>query len=367
MRDPPATQPKSPRPGGVGGPPRSATEHSVSGSFTREVVGAEILVIDRDASVRDGMREVLSAADLNVTAVAGPAEARGLLRRRFFSVVVLDFDTPGPGGGLETAAAVRAASPTSALVVLAPRRSFDDAVAAVRAGAVDVIMKAPASVNQLAERIFEAAARSFERRQIDAVLRDVRDTYDEMLKSFMETERRSSELEERLSGRAERGDAGTDIRILVVSASADVAEALAAGAPPHYRITSALSGGEALDQSGSWRFHVVMIGDDLVDLPPSMVARSIKAASADTMLVGLSHGEAGMALEILEGDRRIPLAEGLAGPAELLARLDEVTEVYRVRERERRYLQAIRERHYDLLRRYAMLRSRIDRLVGSGQ
>jgi DNA-binding NarL/FixJ family response regulator len=365
VSDPTTTQPKSPHPVGVGGAPRPATEHSVSGSFSREVIGAEILVIDRDASVRDGMRELLSAADLHVTAVPGPAEARGFLRRRFFSVVVVDFDTPGPGGGLETAAAVRAASPTSALVVLAPRRSFDDAVAAVRAGAIDVIVKSPASVNQLAERISEAASRSFERRQIDAILRDVRETYDELLKNFMDAERRSSELEERLSGRAERGDAGTDIRILVVSPTAQVAEALSAGAPPHYRITAALSGGEALDRSGSWRFHVVMIADDLVDLPPSMVARSLKAASADTMLVGLSRGEGGMALEIIEGEQRVPLAEGLASPAELLARLDEVTEVYRVRERERRYLQAIRERHYDLLRRYAMLRSRIDRLIGA--
>jgi len=364
LSDRPATQPKHPLPGrAAGNAARAATEQSVSGSFSREVVGAEILVIDRDESVRDGIHEVLAAADLNVTGVAGPDQARALLRRQFFSVVVVDFDTPSAGAGLETCAAVRAASPTSALVVLAPRRSFDDAVAAVRAGAIDVIVKSPESVHHLKERIFEAAARSLERRQVDAVLREVRETYDELLKRFMDAERRSSEQEERLSGRAERGDAGTEIRILVVSSSAAMADEMEAGAPPHYRITGALSGGEALDRCGSWRFHVIMIADDLTDLPPSMVARSIKASSADTMVVGLTRTASGFVLEIIEGEQRVPLFDRVRSPAELLARLDEVTDVYRVRERERRYLAAISERHYDLLRRYALLRSRIDRLL----
>ncbi|HYU16933.1 MAG TPA: hypothetical protein VEL05_12700, partial [Candidatus Acidoferrum sp.] len=248
---------------------------------------------------------------------------------------------------------------------MTPRRSFDDAVAAVRAGAVDVIVKSPDSVGFLVERIFEAAARSLERRQVDAVLRDVRETYDELLKSFIDAERRSHELEERISGNAMRGDADTEIRILVASSRPEVAEEMTRGAPPHYRITGAQSGGEALDRCGSWRFHVVMLAEDLEDLPPSMVARSIKASAPDTMVVGLSRTAFGTALEIIEGDHRVPLAEHLGGTAELLAKLDDVTEVFRTRERERRYLQSIRERHYDLLRRYATLKSRIDRLAGS--
>jgi DNA-binding response OmpR family regulator len=342
---------------------RAATDHSVSGSFAREVVGAEVLVIDRDEKVRAGIHEVLAAAELNVTAVAGLDQARALVRRQFFSVVVIDIDTPTPGAGLDACAAIRSASPTSALVVLTPRPSFDDAVAAVRAGAVDVIVKSPDSARQLEERIFEAAARSLDRRQADSVLREVRETYDELLARFLDAERRSSEQEERMSGRAERGDAGTEIRILVVSNSPAVAEEMSAGAAPHYRITGAQTGGEALDRCGSWQFHVVMISDDLVDLPPSMVARSIKASSPDTMVVGLSRAASGVVLEIIEGEQRVPLADKVGSPAELLGRLDEVTEVYRVRERERRYLAAIRERHYDLLRRYALLRTRIDRLL----
>jgi len=356
---------------------RPRTEPSVSGTLTREVVGAEILVIDRDPDVRDGISKVLSAAELNVTAVSEPDRALELIVQRFFSVVLIDFDTPSAGAGLEIAAAVRASSPTSAIVMLTPRRSFDDVVAAVRAGAVDVILKSPESVGYsladvvafnekhaaLVERIFEAAARSFVRRQADAVLRDVRETYDELLKVFMDAERRALELDERISGRAERPDADAEIRILVVARLQELAEEMAARAKPPYRITAARSGAEGLDRCGSSRFHVVMISDDLDDLPPSMVVRSIKVSSPDTMIVGLMGSATGAVLDMIEGEGRVRLADRIGSPDELLATLDRVTEVFHVRERERRYLQSIRERHYDLLRRYAMLKSRIDRLV----
>jgi DNA-binding response OmpR family regulator len=339
---------------------------SVSGSFNREVVGAEILLVDGDAQARQRVTDVLSAAELNVTAVGEPEQAHDLLTRRFFSVVMVDLDTPAPGAGLDIAAAVRIAAPTSALVLLTQRSSHDDAVAAMRLGAVDVILKGADLAAGLEERIFLAASRALERRQIDGVLRDVRDVYEELLKNFFDAERRALEMDERLSGRAERGeaDSGAEIRILVVARLVEVAEEMAAHAQPPYVITAARSGGEALDRCGSSRYHVVMISDDLHDLPPSMVARSIQAASAETMVVGLTGTSTGAVLDMIEGDRRVRLAERIGSPDELLATLDGVTEVFRVRERERRYLQEIRERHYDFLRRYAMLRPRIDRLVG---
>lgn len=353
------TAPPQPDRGAV----RPVTDTSVSSASLREVVGAEVLVVDRDEKVRGGMQEVLSAAELHVTAVADPDQAYELMQDRFFSVVVVDFDTPKPGAGVETAAALRTSSPTSAVVLLTPRRSFDDAVAAVRAGAVDVILKSPSSVGDLVERISQAAARSLDRRQLDAVMRDVRETYEELLRRFMDAERRALDLEEQVSGRAEREGGEAEIRILVIARLAAVAEEMTAKAQPSYRISSAVSGGEGLDRCGSSRFHVVMISDDIDDLPPSMVARSLRVSSPDTMLVGLTGTPTGAVLEMIEGDRRVRLADRIGSPEELLSKLDSVSEVFRVRERELRYLQAIRERHYDLLRRYAMLKSRIDRLA----
>jgi DNA-binding NarL/FixJ family response regulator len=333
-------------------------------SMVRELVGAEVLVIDRDEGVRAGMSELLAAADLNVTAIDDPNQAWELFDRRFFSVVVVDLDTPTPNAGLETVATVRLAAPTSAVVVLTPRKAFDAAVAAVRAGAVDVILKSPDSIEYLKDRIHEAASRSLDKRQTSAVLRDVRETYDELLKRFMDAERRALDLADRLSGRASRLAADAEIRILVVASQQGLAEKMAASAPPTYRITGAQTGGEALDRCGSNHFHVVLIADDLEDLPPSMVTRSVKAQSGDTMVLALSRSPGGAMVEMVEGGHRVLLAEGIGNPDQLVAKLDDLTEAFRVRERELRYLQSFRERHYDLLRRYAVLKTRIDKVLG---
>ena len=342
-----------------------ATADMSGASISRELVGAEVLVIDRDEGVRTGMSELLAAAQLNVTAVDDPNQAWELLDRHFFSVVVIDLDTPIPNAGLETVATVRVVAPTSAIVVLTPRKAFDDAVAALRAGAVDVILKTPDSVDYLKERIHEAASRSLDKRQLGAVLRDVRETYDELLKRFMDAERRALDLEDRLSGRDSRMAAEADIRILVVARQAGLAAQMAAKAGRTYQITGAQSGGEALDRCGSSLFHVVMIADDLEDLPASMITRSIKAQSGDSMVLTLSRSPTGVVVEMVEGEHKVLLADKIASPDQLVARLDDLTEAFRVRERERRYLQSFRERHYNLLRRYAALKTRIDKVLGS--
>jgi DNA-binding response OmpR family regulator len=104
------------------GRPGTAPGVTQSGaSISRELVGAEVLVIDRDGDVREGMAALLGAANLNVTAVDDPNLAWELLDNRSFSVVVVDLDTPGPNAGLETIAMLRLAATTSAIMVLTPR------------------------------------------------------------------------------------------------------------------------------------------------------------------------------------------------------------------------------------------------------
>jgi hypothetical protein len=45
----------------------------------------------------------------------------------------------------------------------------------------------------------------------------------------------------------------------------------------------------------------------------------------------------------------------------LIARLDELAEAWRAKARERRYTQAFKERHYDFLRRYVEIKTKLDR------
>ncbi|HEV7556259.1 MAG TPA: hypothetical protein VGO00_12415, partial [Kofleriaceae bacterium] len=54
------------------------------------LVGIEVLVLDGDARVHAGIEQLLSEAQLHVTAVTDPARALHLVDRQFFSVALVD-------------------------------------------------------------------------------------------------------------------------------------------------------------------------------------------------------------------------------------------------------------------------------------
>jgi DNA-binding response OmpR family regulator len=324
------------------------------------LIGAEVLVIDKDPSVREGMQRLFAGGDLHVTSVDDPAAAWELFEQRFFSVVVLDLDTPQPGGAIDTIEAVALKSPTSAIVVLTPRRSFDDAVAAVRAGAVDVIVKAPDAIGYLVDRIKEAAARSLARRQQRATLAEVRAFHDDVLRSFMEIERKNHELEAKLAGRSIHASLGAELTVLVVAEDAALFDALVAGRSKGFRFVAAHSGGEALDRASTDAPNLALVSDALSDLPASMVVRSLKGAHPEALVALVSGPRPGGKVEVIEGDRPIPVINDFVDAAMLVGQLDELAEATRARERERRFLQAFRERHYALLRRLATLKQRLE-------
>lgn len=330
-------------------------------SGVRELVGAEILVIDQDDKVTRGLTQLLSAANLHVTADTDPSSALGQLDKRFFSVVVIDLDTPTPNAGIEITRQVKQMSPTSMVIVLTPRKSYGDAVAAIRAGAMDVILKSPDSVGYLQERIMEAAGRSVDKREVSSVLADVRDVHEEFLQRFMEAERRALDLADRVAGRTAEDVIGSEqIRILVVEPDGRLAGELIARQLPGYEIETVATGGEALDRVSSARFHITLVADDLPDLPGSMVVRSLKTQNPE--LVALSYRPGGR-VEIVESARTIPVIEGFTDAQQLVDRLGDLTQAFRAKARERRYTQAFRERHYDFLRRYVELKSKIERAL----
>ena len=113
------------------------------------LVGVEVLVLDADERVHAGIAQLLGEASLHVTAVATAERALALIDKQFFSVALIDIDTPTPGAGIATIADIKRKSPTTMIVALTPRRSYEDAVEAVRSGAVDLVLKAPESVAYL--------------------------------------------------------------------------------------------------------------------------------------------------------------------------------------------------------------------------
>ena len=171
-----------------------------SGSYRAQtsviaLVGIEVLVLDADKGVHTGIEQLLSEGNLHVTCADTADAALELVRRQFFSVALVDIDTPQPSSGINTIRAIKQASPTTMVVAMTPRRSYDDAVESVRAGAIDLILKAPESVAYL-----QAIACSTRPVARSASARSTRcsptcaNVHEEFLQRFMETERRAIDL-----------------------------------------------------------------------------------------------------------------------------------------------------------------------------
>jgi hypothetical protein len=103
--------------------------------------------------------------------------------------------------------------------------------------------------------------------------------------------------------------------------------------------------------------HIALIRDDLPDLPGSMVVRTLMKSSPSTLAVVYS---ASGRAQLYDGSRAIPLELGT--PAEASTRVRELRDALRVKNRERRYLQAFRAQHYEFLRKYAELKHKLEKM-----
>jgi DNA-binding NtrC family response regulator len=332
------------------------------------LVGVEVLVVDGDRNVHAGIERLLSEAQLHVTCVDNAPAAIELVDRQFFSVALVDIDTPDPRGGIETIRAIKHRSPTSMIVALTPRRSYEDAVDAVRAGAIDLILKAPDSVAYLKDRVLDAAGRSVGKREVDSVLDDVRRVHDEFLQRFMEAERRSIDLADKAAGRDSARLVQLDeLRVLVIDEVDDFFTAIQDSAPKGaYTFVHATSGGEGLDRISSSPFHYAMIAEDMSDLPAPTIARTIRNQQPDTVVLTFLGPAQNGKVQLVEQNGLRELVSPFTEAKQLVDRLDELAEAWRVKARERRYTQAFRERHYDFLRRYVEIKTKIDRAMNEG-
>lgn len=342
----------------------SSSYRPISGA---NLVGIEVLVLDGDESVHAGIEQLLSEAHLHVTCVSDAGRAEALVDRQFFSVALIDIDTPTPSAGIATIRAIKAKSPTSMVIAMTPRRSYDDAVEAVRAGAIDLILKAPESVAYLKDRVLDAAGRSVGKREVDSVLDDVRGVHEEFLQRFMESERRAIDLADKVAGRDRAHiDQLDELRVLVVDEVDDFVTAMTDASPKGFSFVHATSGGEGLDRISSGVFHYAMVAEDITDLPSRTIARTIRNQHPDTVVLTFLGPADNGRVELVETHGSRPLLSPFTDAQQLLDRLDELAEAWRIKARERRYTQAFREKHYDFLRRYVELKTKIERAMHDG-
>ena len=167
-------------------------------------------------------------------------------------------------------------------------------------------------------------------------------------------------------GLGELVEAIDELRVLVVDEVDDFVNAIEAAKVKGFAFVHATSGGEGLDRISSGAFHYAMIAEDTSDLPATTIARTIRNQHPDTVVLTFLGPADNGHVDLVEtvGSRRIvkPFSEA----KQLIDRLDDLAEAWRAKARERRYTQAFRERHYDFLRRYVELKTKIERAIHEG-
>lgn len=132
-----------------------------------------VLVADDEASIRDGLVDVLTDEGYDATGVADGAEAIAAITQSSYDVVVTDLRMPGIDG-LEVLRRVRELSPQALVLLITAYASVETAVEALRNGAHDYILKPLIVEDVLSKihRLFEYRRLAWEtqmlRREIDS-------------------------------------------------------------------------------------------------------------------------------------------------------------------------------------------------------
>src|SRR5262249_2186458 len=162
---------------------------------------------------------------------------------------------------------------------------YDAALAAFRAGATDVIVKAPDQVEYLKRRVVELCRDGRQGASTTRILDEVVALHEDFLRRLMETARRTAELEARLGGGEPQPASDAEGALLVVEPATDgwlSGQLLAElGRKGGYRLRTAGSGGEGLDAATAQRFHIALVRDQLPDLPGTMVVSTLRAQSPE--------------------------------------------------------------------------------------
>jgi DNA-binding NtrC family response regulator len=328
--------------------------------------GQEVLVVDGDDKVVKGLDRLLTRVGLIVTGTHDPVRARDQLLNKFFAVALVDADTPTPGGGIELLQFARDKSPLTSVVIMTARKSYETAVKAFRAGAADVVLKEPDVVPYLRERVVEAATDIKATADRNSLLEEVAETHEDFLRRMRDLARETVDLEDRVAGRMPT-DGGDQLAIISVVLVDDDQEAVsklervltgAAG----WQFRPALTGGEALDVVMQERPQIVIVKEDLPDLPGSMVVHTVKSSAPDAVtLLYTPPGKSGRSgeLKLVDPHREMSLIASYSETGQLVGPLNEIREALRQKSRERRYLQAFRQKHYEFLQRYNGLKQRL--------
>jgi DNA-binding NtrC family response regulator len=330
--------------------------------------GQEVLVVDGDEQVVKGLDRLLTRVGLTVTGTGDPGRARDQLLNKYFAVALLDVDTPTPGGGLELLQFARDKAPLMSVIMMTNRRSFDTAVKSFRGGAIDVVLKDPEVVPYLRERVLDAATELKSTVERTALLEEMAESHEDFLRKMREMSKTITDMEDRILGRSKTGEraaiSSDPVDVVVVDDDPEAVPRFQRVLPEGqgWRFFAAFTGGEALDHVTQQRPHMVIVKEHLPDLPGTMVVKSVKSGAPDAITLLYTPpargGQAGV-MKMLEGSRVINLVPSYSTPEQLVAAMNEIREALHQGAKERRYLQAFRQRNFEFLQRYNSIKQRV--------
>jgi len=123
----------------------------VISSFPEAQHRARLLVVDDESNLRAALRDVLSLMGYYVDVSASGDEALQSLEESSYDLMVLDMHMPGMHG-VEVMKRVRQDYPDVSIIVLTAHASVESAIAAVKSGVDDYMLK-PFDIGELAETI----------------------------------------------------------------------------------------------------------------------------------------------------------------------------------------------------------------------
>jgi DNA-binding response OmpR family regulator len=116
--------------------------------------GAQVLVVDDEMPIRSALVRSLTLLGYLAEGAASGHEALAMLEHNAYDVMVADIRMPGMDG-VEVMRRACQMYPDLPIIILTGHGTFDSAIAAIRSGAVDYLLK-PASVAEIAAAVFNA-------------------------------------------------------------------------------------------------------------------------------------------------------------------------------------------------------------------
>ena len=323
--------------------------------------GEELLIVDGDQRALAGMNQLFVNEGYLVTPLDDGARAGQLASTKFFPVVLIDFQIPNRNG-LDVLTEFRRISPQSKTIFVSREPTADQVAEAFRRGAFDVIKKDRTQVEYLKARV-RAGCGAFRDNSGSSqiLLKETKQTIEELVTTLMEYAKRNLLLEG-----SESIMAAGRMTILLADSGQDLLRLLST--KQSLNITHCHSGGEALDQITQHKFDLLIVQNNLPDLPSAMVIKQGQGQSSETLgyRIDAFNGAQGKFTPFLKGKESGP-PEQFMNPLLFLKKLEELHERKGEVARERRAVESVTRRNYHLFKRYGEIRDRLQTAIDASE